>query len=61
MPLSTKPSLFHSTADPPFVHTEGYSETESLFSEFDFEFVVVEREDSAVFQVGEQLPALPHC
>ena len=27
------------------------------FSEFDFEFVVVEREDTAVFQVGEQLPA----
>ena len=26
------------------------------FSEFDFEFVVVEREDSNVFQVGEQLP-----
>lgn len=27
------------------------------FSELDFEFLVVEREDSAVFQVGEQLPA----
>lgn len=27
------------------------------FSEFDFEFVVVERSDTPVFQVGEQLPA----
>lgn len=28
------------------------------FSEFDFEFLVVEREEAAVFQVGEPLPAL---
>ena len=27
------------------------------FSEFDFEFLVVERADTGVFQVGEQLPA----